>query len=407
MTGYSILFLTALSASPLFGNSTSSLSGGADVKAPTTLPSEVEKNSSDTINPDARRENADASIKSILTLGSVTTEVDGDLTIVTARLNKTPEWKATEIEEHGTFIQIKMPRTLIPSSGEFLDGNGPFLRKIASFQLGDEDGALRLFLNQDAAKAKMATSAELLGDRIIITIDHKKLEQLINPVATAAAQNFDSSSISNNIESEAPVSETQNSESPATSAASDPVIANSTNLHEKLTQGAVLCGVLFLALLGFQLIRNRKFKLKTKQAQNQYLEPVTMRVLSSISLGQKQKLTLVQVGKQQILLGLTPDSINLLSTIDNPSSVNNFSKALESADPNADVRLKNPLELNNVSGQKRLTSHTVNSRSIGPKRSSHINVAVGDDGLVDTRPPKTEDDITKILRDRLRNLPPG
>jgi len=405
MTGYLILFLTALSASPLFGNAKPSLDHNADVKT-SVVPDNTDKKSSDLVNTDTVNEK-DVSPNPILTLGAVTTEVDGDLTIITARLNKTPEWKLTEIEEHGTFIQIKMPHTLIPSSGEFLDGSGPFLRKIASFQVSDEDGALRLFLNQDAAKAKMATSAELLGDRIIISIDHKKLEQLINPVVTSAAQNFNISEVSDNTASKVSVSELQNAPAPTTADTTDPLVADGNNLQEKLTQGAILCGVLFLALLGIQLIRSRKFKLKTKHAQKQYVEPVTMRILSSISLGQKQKLTLVQVGKQQILLGLTPDNINLLSTIDSQSSINNFSKALESADSNADVRLKNPMELTHTSGQKRLASHTVNSRTIGPKRGNHINVAVGEDGLVDARSPKTEDDITKILRDRLRNLPPG
>jgi hypothetical protein len=101
--------------------------------------------------------------------------------VVTVRLNNKPQWNEVALEEHGTFLQIKLPKTQIPASGEFIDGNGPYLKKIATFQLQDDDGALRFFLSLDASKAKMATSAELLGDRLVITIDHKKIEQLMAP----------------------------------------------------------------------------------------------------------------------------------------------------------------------------------------------------------------------------------
>jgi flagellar biogenesis protein FliO len=132
-----------------------------------------------------------------------------------------------------------------------------------------------------------------------------------------------------------------------------------------------------------------------------------MRVLSSISLGQKQKLTLVQVGSQQILLGLTPDNINLLTNIDDKNSHAGFARALETANPNAEVRLKNPGEIASGQARKTLTAPAVKSRSIANNRGSNINIAIGEDGPVDLKSSKSEDDITKILRDRLRNLPPG
>lgn len=343
---------------------------------------------------------------SAMSLGAVTTEVDGDLTIVTARLNRSPEWKNIELEEHGTFLQVKLPQTLIPASGEFFDGNGPFLRKLASFQLSGDDGALRLFVNQDASKAKLASSAELLGDRIVITIDHKKLEQLITPAPKSTG--IESANVASSSATPEDPSKTL-AAAASTSPSTNPTSSSPDNrtLHEQLTKGAAICAILFMSLVALQMFKSRRLRKKHHSRNVPHVEPVPMKVLSSISLGQKQKLTLVQVGSQQILLGLTPDSINLLTNIEDKSSNSAFSRALESANPNAEVRLKNPAEISGGAMRKTLTAPAVKGRSIGGSRGSNINVAIGEDGPVEIKPAKSDEDITKILRDRLRNLPPG
>lgn len=43
-----------------------------------------------------------------------------------------------------------------------------------------------------------------------------------------------------------------------------------------------------------------------------------LKVLASLSLGTREKIALVQVGKQQLLLGITPSAINTLQTFDEP-----------------------------------------------------------------------------------------
>lgn len=349
----------------------------------------------------------------VITLGSITTEVEGDLTIVTARLNKSPEWKSLEIEEHGTFLQIKLPQTQIPASGEFADGSGPFLRKLASFQLGNDDGALRLFLSQDAAKAKSATSAELLGDRIVVTIDHKKLEQLVSPGASDPSAGLKlTDAATGAVSTTAPVTDGP-SATPVVGASSDQNSAPNANasastFHTQLTKAAAASAVLFLIFLGVQFFRTKQRRSKSSGKHSGHIDPVTMRVLSSIPVGQKQKLTLVQVGDQQLLLGVSSDSINLLTNISSQSMTYPFSKALETANPDADVRLKSPAELASPSSRKTLPTPAVKGRSVGPSRGGSINIGVGENGPVDMKSSsKSEDDITKILRDRLRNLPPG
>ena len=357
----------------------------------------------------------------VTSLGAITTDVESDLTIVTARLNKAPDWKAIELEEHGTFLQIKLPQTQIPSSGEFFDGNGPFLRKLASFQLPNEDGALRLFINQDASKAKLATTAELLGDRLVITIDHKKLEQLISPalakieVAPAASNNAANSTTAIDVAlPQNVVTDTKTTESsvnPNTAESNKTLSAsNGDQLHAQLTKGAGICAILFLGLLGLQLHRVRRRKSKKSAIDRDFMEPATMRVLSSIAVGQKQKLTLVQVGGQQLLIGIGPESINLITSIEQRPKVTNFANALESANPNAEIRLKAPEQVTPTRPiRKPISASTLPSRPAASIKGNSINVGIGEDGPIDMKSHNgnKESDITKILRDRLRNLPPG
>ena len=342
-------------------------------------------------------------------LGTITTEVEGDLTIVTARLNKTPDWKEVPLEEHGTFLQIKLPQTQIPASGEFIDGNGPFLRKLATFQLPGDDGALRLFINQDATKAKLATTAELLGDRLIITIDHKKLEQLITP--QVGKQDTAAEIIANTtVEKTSPApSDLIGAEAMAkASSKQDP--AEIINLGPQLTKLAAFGAVLFLSLAGAHWARARRMKRNRGSFDRPSLEPASLRILSTVNIGPKQRLSLVQVGDQQILLGISADAINMITNVESKPRQNSFARQLDAANPNADIRLKSADEISPVRPQRRPgASSTTQAKSESPLKGSRINVGVGEEGLTNMKnqPANSDGDITKILRDRLRNLPPG
>lgn len=349
-------------------------------------------------------------------LGQITTEVEGDQTIVTARLNKTPEWKDVVIEEHGTFLQIKMANTMIPASGEFIDGNGPFLKKIATFQLPNEDGALRFFINQDAAKAKLATTAELLGNRLIITIDHTKLEQLIS-AQPAKAANVTASEIvaKTQVEKNIPAPGDLIAGSPTDPAKSpDAPLAATGELRAQLTKAAAFFAILLLALIASQVVKAKRRKAGNFSSARGLSQPTALKILSSIAVGPKQKVTLIQVGYQEILIGIGPESINLLSVLATNTPTNNFARHLESANANTDIRLKSPAEPTPSSPQRRpMTAATVRTQAPTSKPTSvtgnRINVGVGDDGAKNMNPPMSQknDDITRILRDRLRNIPPG
>ncbi|MCX6126552.1 MAG: flagellar biosynthetic protein FliO [Proteobacteria bacterium] len=378
----------------------------------------------------------------MLSLGKIDAEVENDLTIVTAKLNGHPTWKVLEIEEHGTFLQIKMPGTIVANSGEFSDGTGPYLKKIASFQVGDSDGALRLFLNQDAAKAKLATTAELIGERVIVTIDHKKLEQLIEPKKSSPAEGQDIALLTKGVvmpNGEHPKLDLLTSKGKeATVSASlapkmiDPDSEKSggvlgsgpegLNLKDKLMTAAAFCAAMLLFLVGSAVWRNKKIVSRRRSKQFENIEPVAMKILSNLSISGRQRLSLVQVGSKQILIGISPESISFLTEVQTQQKQqpsHSFASQLLQETGVSDIKLKQA----DASAQQRQVKRPVDLATaprpqVRPKQitqPNRVNIGVGDDGVSDLRSrgikndqgpvDQPYDDITKMIRNRLKNMP--
>jgi flagellar biogenesis protein FliO len=379
--------------------------------------------------------NSKSAPREALGIVRIEAEVENDQTFVTAKLSKLPSWRDLEIEEHGTFLQIKMPGTTVINSGEFIDGTGPYLKKIASFQVGESDAALRLFINQDASKAKLATSVELVGERIVVTIDHKKLEQLITPAAktVAASKALEASPLAGS--ESATKSTAEVSRSPqngvANSIKSEPIVnvdSPSLLLRDKLITAAAFCAVMLLLLLGSTLYRNKRIKSKKASAEFASQSPAPMKILSHLNISPRQRLALVQVGSQQILIGVSPDQISFLTEVDQKPR-QTFNAQLLNASPSAEIKLKQVDEPQNrptrtVDPTSAPQKMAVRAKQIPVAKASttgnRINVAVGDaeeqssniKRSLSQRSDKGHadqpfDDITKLIRDRLRNLPPA
>ena len=101
-----------------------------------------------------------------------------------------------------------------------------------------------------------------------------------------------------------------------------------------LTQGSVIRAVLSL-LLVLLIIFSLAFYLK----RFQHLSSGTagsLKVISSLALSPRERVVLVQVGEEQLLLGVAANSVNLLKTLEEPLqqtkdgvSVGSFSAQLE------------------------------------------------------------------------------
>ena len=276
----------------------------------------------------------------VLTLGEVNGESDDEFSTVNVRLNRAPTWTMiNRFEDHGSFIQLILPKTLVPNPGSFIEGNSPYIKKIALFQLTAQDAAVRLFVTEKASIVLAATEAELLGQRIVITVDHKIVKEsaisLAN-LATAPAETdriktdrikADKSktggAVTVSAKGNQSLSKAQlekvlaagiqdsNNQKPSTKLGMKSLPAGSQfDLRGKLIQVVLFLGGLIGLLVAVRLFKGRQ---GPNGRPGTTKEALQLQTLATLNLAPKQKISVVQVGNQQILLGLTPDSVNFLT----------------------------------------------------------------------------------------------
>lgn len=498
----------------------------------------------------------------IQTLTGIDTESDAHTSTITARLNKAGKPAKLELEDHGTFLQLVLRDTIIPEPGKFFDGNSPFVRKVAVFQTTSNDGALRLFTSKNAAKTRGAATVDTLADRIIVTIDHKKLNKILTedppttvanrteppktsvapateeqltglpkldrlgtpdvndviartevreagpPPAVRIATSPETTTPLAAVTTESPATETKTSEvaPPAVAAAeaasktvaepttsvgeAPPVMAkaidaaastssatgfkigqNAPELTGKLQAMAVFSGVMLL--LGFA-VRWYRPRIARRLAGQKAPEPIiSMRTLATMPLAAKQRLMLIQVGNDQVLLAISPDNVNYITTVSTAAATttrvvqsdstgrpltnrlaahmgapaaavqrslaSGFTGAIESPEEEETLDLRRAPSAASAAQESREAAKTGSAAS--PTRRS-INLAVGDDGIKNVERPRgatkgsaqrverkasaadrnsntaspagqendsagdaSINDITRLIREKLRNLP--
>ncbi len=346
------------------------------------------------------------------TLGKISVESQQDLSEVTIRLNAKPDWTNYQIKDHGTFIQIDLPKTLVPNPGEFINGAGPLVQKVAAFQSPKNSAGVRVFLSEDAALVKKSLKHDLLGDRILISIDHKKLAEFVakDPANTAVSsaensvqQVIDSTEISNAIPAPA------NKIGKALDKASSLQFKNTKPLSKQLTNISIFSGVLLLGLAFFHIIRSR-FK-RTKQRKNsEKTLGEELKLISSHALAPKQKIQLIEVAGQKILLGVSPDGINYLTSIQEPT------KPLTTPQPqHSPVRIQQSNAVSpSIEQPKRLTKKATlekpyqnaskHTKAINPK-STIKKQPVAVRATQEHEPSMAINDVTRLIREKLKNLP--
>ncbi|GHE80824.1 hypothetical protein GCM10011501_06040 [Thalassotalea profundi] len=87
--------------------------------------------------------------------------------------------------------------------------------------------------------------------------------------------------------------------------------------NTNLDAGSMIVSLLMvLVLIVISALILKKFQLTTKSVSG-------MKVITSLSLGPKERLVVVEVQNQQLLLGVSGQQITLLKTLDEPIDVDN------------------------------------------------------------------------------------
>lgn len=411
-----------------------------------------------------------------LTLGDVDGETFDQMTVINIRFNEKLSWtQPPVIEDHGMFLQITLPDTLVNEPGKFFNGAVPHLPKIAIIQSTYKDAAVRIFTNRPASAVRQASTTEILGNRLIMTLDHKKLEALLG----------DSASNTNNTADTIFVGPPEPTTKTAVSAES--VIASTTprsdlvapslilkkegtsgisgsglniDLRGKLTKVAIFSGILFLLLIASWLAKPYLRRKKTSE-KGGLPAPLAFETIATMALNPRQKLMVVQIGNDRVLLGVGADSINFLTNLTtneqtekpfaapsakmiSPMGSRNFEESLadnppfemferpvlkniEGNDPaslaapavQTDRRRREPLVQEPIRNKSKIADRLPSEDIIRERQAtapgSRLNIRIDDNGAsrvaVKSSPKKVPepkkqaiDDITSIIREKLNSL---
>lgn len=343
----------------------------------------------------------------ILTIHKVEGETDAKGSTVTVKFSGKVPWEAPQLEDHGGFLQVNLPRAITPESGVFLDGTGSYIDKMAVFQTTAKDAALRLFVNKKSDTLKEAMSADILEDRLILNLDHAKLEAL----GLVDHQTPGSDRSVAVTKSDAPLAETSVKQGVEKALAFGKEESN--DLKGKTGAVAVFSVIMMSGLLLFHMTR-RFFRSKKGDA---FKEPVaSIKTLATHSLAPKHRLTLVQVGGEQILLGVSPDGISFLTTVGRekrealpPAFAMAPAPVLRDVQPTPTLPRSESMEPRRKKKDAPATIKTPEA----PK--STFSFAIDDEGIKTLEPKapsasgsmsqKSIEDVTSLIRRKLRNLP--
>lgn len=384
------------------------------------------------VSPSFLQANEPVASKSLPAVESVSTEIVDRLSVTTVKLSESPKWgDKLKLEDHGAFLQVMLPGAVVPNPGKFYEGDGNFIKKIALFQFSANEAAVRLFLSVEAKHVKSTMKVDTLDTRVVISLDQGAVSSSV-AAATQAKKKEDVA---------APVVSAEKS---AASMASKYV---SPDLRNQLVKVAIFSGIL-LVLLGVLWSLKPYLRRKRQKAFGDE-QPIDMRALDSMVVGAKQKLSLIQIGDEKILIGISPDNISFLTKVDqNPKpyygadTMYNSQKALEKPsfanflmnrpdkeedkqDVQPPVSRKRPIPKSSKPPMKAQEAQAKKDAP-APKRSGaksqRINIAVGDDGPVNigrdesqsskaarspSRGPENQkaiDDVTHLIREKLKNF---
>lgn len=368
----------------------------------------------------------------LMTIGPIDGESDGKNSIVTVRYDTKPGFEKPRVEAHGSFLQVILPQTLVPRPGQFIQANSPYIRKMAAFQIDETTAGLRLFVTREAAELLPALTTDILENRVLVMLDHGIAEKnsavhfegapvtggpspeeivertavrsdIPDPVAAskAAAPGVPASAEQNQLSAKA---------APAASAEAP---AWAEGLDQKLVAVTIFVAVMLLLLVALKSWRG----LASKKWPLPAAADVSLKTLASHNLGPKQKITVVQVGQEQILLGVSPDQISFLTslkkaeaplgglTLDPVLAAQRVQQALPKRPPTLDEVLPKASQKKTAPTEKK------------PEPGSSIAYGISDQGVknykgssqAQARASSSDsdavDDVTKLIRKKLRDLP--
>lgn len=215
-------------------------------------------------------------------------ETDNKVSIINLHFGEKLGWHRRDVVQtaNKAFVQFALPGVTLAESEKFFESKSPYVEKIAAYKNDKGEVTIRMFTKVDGNLVKESGFLEVLDKRLLYTVDHGFIEKRLSSIKAGKA-----------LEQQKQV-------------AAAKVPATETSPYLKLKYAAAGLGALLMFLLMF--LSWRRFA-RNIALNKQGGEAIRMELLSSMHISPKQKLSLIQVGGEKILLGIGPEQINVLS----------------------------------------------------------------------------------------------
>lgn len=380
------------------------------------------------------------------TLESVVGESTEQSSIVQLAFNTTiGDEQGVTVEDHGSFLQIVINGISVLNPGTFYDGNSPFIRKIAAFQIDEAKVGVRLFVTKDANLVKPAVTFDRLGKQLAIHLDHALIKQSHTPAPVpgvpSAEEVIENTKIRKDIPDPAAEIHGKKEQIPIEENQKEPtlfsgLISADGPLDAKLDAVAIFSAVILLMYLVGWVLKRHQLRKPTGSMQ---VEPMQMKTLSTYAIAPKQSLKLIEIGPKKVLLSVSPDGVNFLTSIEDDNTNRNYQATIaasQSANRPIQVMQTPPLQM--TEGRGKAANHLLTDDN--PRRKSALSKSIknkstaskllddsSDDGFrvslnasrANKRPSQAKlqddtdipaqsasiEDVTNLIRRKLKDLP--
>ncbi|MDD9951100.1 MAG: flagellar biosynthetic protein FliO [Zetaproteobacteria bacterium] len=350
-------------------------------------------------------------------------EVGDELSLIKFKFSKKPVFPELKLVDKDHFLQVELPGVVVKDPGVFIDLQHPEIPKAIFFQTGTTDALLRLFTKQATADIYKRASVDLFHDNLVVTLKPTKLATP-KPEAAQAATTLSK-----------PSANTAPPSPPETKATEEDNTTSEFPLDTKLRMIAWIS----LALFALMIITLTFRRIWLGQG-NQGLTAGSpgLKILQSIALAPKYRLSLVQVGKSKYLFSIGPEGVQMVGQPDQPAPLLaplkpvappsqpqhlGFKDRSTSPETSFTKQLASSLSASKAAPPskppKQVKSNTLTPARSGAADTKNIQVKIDDEGVhpatthkrtagsqtVARAKNKATEDVTRLIREKLKSLP--
>ncbi len=362
-----------------------------------------------------------------VTIDSLVSEVGPRYTTVSIDLVGNPHWQEPPtLKVIDNFIEINLRDTVVAEGGITLPIKSPILKKMSAAQTDANTATVRVYTPKTPSLVAEATTVELLGSRLLVTLDHQTYNTNLAKFNEPNTDFIGPPPPQLIAAADLPENQLMPSDLVKSRAADTALKGTPNTLRQKLLQTTGFSAFMLFLLVGIHAYK--RFARKASLANKPGAELMKMETLSNLVVSPKQRISMIQVGDERFLIAVGPDQVNFLTALKSTSApispivakqleqARSFEQALATA-PELPMPAKKelPVAVNKKpvltakpkapAGLAKAATMPAAAPRGTPTKGQRINVRVSDSGVEDLTSKKTaSDDVTRLIREKLQQL---